>query len=379
METGIIAFCKDWDDDPTSNHHVLRELAKTRRVVWLNSLGMRTPALGSSSDRRRILRKLREFARPPRNVENDLWVVTPAALPLPHSALAQRLNVLLLRLQVWRLTRRLGLRDFQLWTFLPNTAGYVGRLGESGSVYYCVDEFSLFSNLDRERTSAAERELLARVDVVFAVNAALADAKRPFNPNTVEAPHGVDHAHFATALDPATPVPADLEALARPVLGFYGSIDDWVDLELIAGIARLRPDWTIALIGPAHSDVSPVAGLPNVRLLGRRPHSELPAYCKGFSVGLIPYRIEERTPFVNPIKLREYLSAGLPVVSTPVHEVVRLGELCAIASDAEGFVSAIEESLRSDGPEARRRRSDAMRTETWAERIRSVSQLVSNA
>ena len=216
----------------------------------------------------------------------------------------------------------------------------------------------MFSNLDRERTSAAERELLAKVDRVFAVNSALADAKRPLNPDTVEAPHGVDHAHFARALDPTTPVPADLEELARPVLGFYGSIDDWVDLDLLAGIARLHPDWTIALIGPVHIDVSPLEALPNVRLLGRRPHSELPACCKGFAVGLIPYRIEERTPFVNPIKLREYLSAGLPVVSTPVDEVVRLGDLCAIAQNAEGFVAAIEASLDADarGAPARARR-----------------------
>lgn len=379
MTMAIIALSKDWDDDPTSNHHVLRELAKTRRVVWLNSLGMRTPALSSGTDRRRIFRKLREFARRPRNVENDLWVVTPIAVPLPHSALAQRLNALLLRGQVWQLRRRLDLRDFQLWTFLPNTAPYVGRLGESLSVYYCVDEFSLFGSLDRERTAAAERELLAKVDRVFAVNAALADAKRHLNPNTVESPHGVDHEHFARALDPATSLPADLAELSSPILGFYGSIDEWVDLELIAGIARRRPDWTIVLIGSVHRDVSLLDETTNVRLLGRRPHAELPAYCKGFGVGLIPYRIEERTPFVNPVKLREYLSAGLPVVSTPVDEVVRFGEFCRIASDADGFVAAIEESLAADSPGARVRRSEAMRTESWAERVRKVSQLVSAA
>jgi glycosyltransferase involved in cell wall biosynthesis len=378
METGIIAFCKDWDDDPTSNHHVMRELARTRRVLWLNSVGMRRPALASGPDRRRILRKLREFWRPPRNVENDLWVVTPAVLPFPHSALAHRLNGLLLRLQVRRLRRKLGLREFQLWTFLPNTASYVGRLGESRSVYYCVDEFSLFSTLDTKRTAAAERELLEKVDLVFAVNAALANAKRRVNPNTVEAQHGVDHAHFARALDPATEVPADIQEMDKPVLGFYGSINDWVDVDLVAGIARLRPDWTLALIGPVHRNVSPLADLPNIRLLGRRPHSELPAYCKGFAVGMILYRIEERTPFVNPIKMREYLSAGLPVVSTPVDEVVRLGDLCATAPDAEGFVAAIEASLATDSPEERQRRSDAMQTETWEARMRSIAQLVSD-
>ncbi|MBX3252481.1 MAG: glycosyltransferase, partial [Myxococcales bacterium] len=369
---GVIAFAKDWHEDPTSNHHVLRELAKSRRVLWLNSIGTRTPKLGSGRDLGKMKRKLAELARGPVNVENDLWVFSPMVLPLPHSAVARRINREILRGTIALLRRRLGIDDFHLWTFLPNVADYVGSLGESLAVYYCVDEWSLFAYLDRDATVAAERRLLSKVDCVFAINGELADAKRAVNPATHIAPHGVAHAEFARALDDDTVVPADIARLPKPVLGFYGTLRSWVDLDLVAHVARARPSWSIALIGQALDDVGAVAGLPNVHLLGRKPHTDLPAYCKGMDVGLIPYRIDERMKFVNPIKLREYLSAGLPVVSTDVPEVRRYAPRCTIADDGPAFVAAVESALASDSPARRRERSQAMERETWPMRVAEV-------
>jgi glycosyltransferase involved in cell wall biosynthesis len=374
--TPIIAFAKDWHEDPTSNHHVLRELAKTRRVLWLNSLATRTPKLSSGRDLGKIQRKLREFTRGPQNVENDLWVMSPLVLPLPHSSIARAINRQVLRATIRMLRLRLGIQDFQLWTFLPNTADYVGTLGEELSVYYCVDEWSLFAYLDKDQTVAAEHALLERVDAVFAINHALAEAKRPTNSATFVSPHGVDHAMFARALDPATVVPADLAALPHPRIGFYGTLQSWVDFELIAHIARRRPAWSIVLIGQQLGDLSAIRGLPNVHLLGQRRHDELPAYCKGFDVGMIPYRIDERMTFVNPLKLREYLSAGLPVVSTAVPEVMRYASTCTIATTPDEFVAGIERALADTGPAAREARSAAMKNETWAVRVATVTRTI---
>lgn len=376
MLTPIVAFAKDWHEDPTSNHHVLREIARTRRVLWLNSLATRTPKLSSGRDLGKIRRKLAEFVRGPVNVENDLWVATPLVLPLPASAAARAINRQILRATIRALRVRLGIQQFELWTFLPNTADYIGTLGEQLAVYYCVDEWSLFSYLDRGETVAAERRVLERVDAVFAINHALADAKRAVNQATFVSPHGVDHALFARALDPALAVPADLAALPGPRIGFYGTLRDWVDFSLIAHVARARPAWSIALIGQVLGDVSALAGLPNVHLLGQKRHDELPAYCKGFDVGMIPYRIEERMAFVNPLKLREYLSAGLPVVSTPVPEVVRYSHMCRIAATPDAFVTALEAALGETSPQARGARSAAMTQETWSARVADVTRTV---
>jgi glycosyltransferase involved in cell wall biosynthesis len=368
----IIAFAKDWHEDPTSNHHVLRELARSRRVVWLNSIATRTPSLSSGRDLGKIGRKLREFAKGPVNVENDLWVYTPLALPFPHSAAARTVNRQVLRATIRLLRLRLGIEEFQLWTFLPNVGDYVGTLGERGSVYYCVDEWSMFGYLDRAQTITAERTLLAKVDAVFAINSALAEAKRAVNPATFESPHGVDHAAFAKALAPETIVPADLAALPHPRLGFYGTLRDWVDFELLAQVARARPTWQLVLLGQELCDTSVIKGLPNVHLLGQKPHRELPAYCKGFDVGIIPYRIDERMKFVNPLKLREYLSAGLPVVSTPVPEVRRYPQLAEIAADPDEFIAACERALVAGSAAQRATRSAAMTNETWAARVAYV-------
>ncbi len=376
---GIIAFAKDWNEDPTSNHHVLRELAKTRRVLWLNSLATRTPKLSSSRDLGKIRRKLGEFAKGPVRVENDLWVFTPLVLPLPHLAAARAANKLALRATIAALRLRLGLSRFHLWTFLPNVADYVGMLGEELSVYYCVDEWSMFSYLDRGKTVELERKLLDRVDAVFAINHALADSKRAINPSTFVSPHGVDVDLFGAALADSTQIPADLAALPGPRIGFYGTLQDWVDLELIEQIALARPSWSIALIGQALVDVERVRRLPNVHLLGRKQHGELPAYCKGFDVGIIPYRREERMAYVNPIKLREYLAAGVPVVSTSVPEVVRYGDRCAIADTAPEFVAKIEAALAAGldhRAAARARRAASVAGESWAGRVAEVARIV---
>ncbi len=376
MLTPIVAFAKDWHEDPTSNHHVLRELAKTRRVLWLNSLATRTPSLSSGRDLGKIKRKLREFTKGPQNVENDLWVMSPLVIPLPHSPIARAINRQLLRATIRALRLRLGIKDFQLWTFLPNVADYVGTLGESLAVYYCVDEWSMFSYLDKQQTVAAEHKLLERVDAVFAINHALADAKRILNRSTYVSPHGVDHSMFARALDDSTVVPADIASLPHPRIGFYGTLQSWVDFELIAHVARARPAWQIVLIGQQLGDLSAIRGIPNIHLLGQKRHDELPAYCKGFDVGMIPYRIDERMAFVNPLKLREYLSAGLPVVSTAVPEVKRYASMCSIATTPDEFVAAIEGALADTSLVARGKRSALMKNETWAARVADVTRTV---
>ena len=372
MRAAIIALSKDWDDDPTSNHHVLIELARTRRVLWLNSVAARSPDMSSTRDVRRAARKLREFVRGPVKVRDDLWLFTPLVVPFPHVAAVRRLNARIVRATVRALRARLRIGDFQLWTFLPNAAPYLGMPGQTLSVYYCVDEHALFSSLDGDRTSAAERELLAKVDLVFATSEPLAERKRALNAQTHVALHGVDHARFAQALDPATEVPDDIAGIPHPILGFFGALQDWVDFDLLAAVARARPDWSIVLIGDEQADASAVAGLPNVHRLGRRRNDELPAYCKAFDVGLIPYRISDQLPFRNPIKLREYLAAGLPVVSTPIPDVRRYERWCSIADTAPGFVAAIGAALRSDSPELRQERSRAMMDETWSARVAEI-------
>jgi glycosyltransferase involved in cell wall biosynthesis len=369
----IICFAKDWNEDPTSNNHVMRELAKNNRVLWLNSIATRTPSLTNGRDLRKILHKLVSFFQGAQQVDPHLWVYTPLVLPFPHSRVAMLLNRWILQTSIRILRRRLGMRDFQLWTFLPNVANYLGRLGESLVVYYCVDEWSMFSYIAERQTVEAEQQLCRKADIVFATSHALVERRRQYNPETHLATHGVDYELFSQALHPSTPIPADLAALPQPVLGFYGTIQDWVDLDLVGYVAARHPEWSIVLIGRVAVDVSALRQYPNVHFLGRRPHSQLPAYCRGLAVGLLPQKVNDLTLHMNPIKLREYLCAGLPVVATALPEVNYYRDQCYVAQSYQEFESAVADALRSDSPQRRQQRNQSMQVETWELKVRHVS------
>jgi glycosyltransferase involved in cell wall biosynthesis len=372
----IICFAKDWSEDPTSNNHVMRLLAQDNKVLWLNSIVMRRPTFTSGRDLGKIWRKLKSFFRGAEHPAPNLWVVTPIVLPFPHSKLAIAINRRILRATISHYRRKLDLRGFQLWTFLPNAGAYVRKLGESLVVYYCTDDWSSFTYLDGQKLSAMERQLMQRADVCFMTAHSLLESKKDINPNMFLASHGVDHAHFAKALAPSTIIPAEIATLPHPIIGFFGLIQEWIDLDLLAKMARTHADWSIVLIGKSTVDTGALKSLPNIYLLGGRPYEALPGYCRGFDVGIIPFEVSELTRNINPIKLREYLSAGLPVVSSDLPEVKFYTDQANVARGHDEFISKVEQAIREDSAEARRRRSDSMRGETWEARVSAVGDAI---
>ena len=182
--------------------------------------------------------------------------------------------------------------------------------------------------------------------------------------------HGVDYDHFRQALDEATVIPEAIANLPRPILGYFGLIaEDWIDLPLLEKVAKSFPHGTLVMIGKATVNIDSLASLPNVKFLGRQSYQSLPAFCKGFDVALVPFPISEVTLHANPLKAREYLAAGLPVVSTAIPEVEVLGE-CRIGRTPEEFVEAIRMALESPGPDAAR--SARMASQSWAARLDQV-------
>lgn len=374
----IVCFAHDWGGDPTSKTHIMRILSERNRILWVNSIGMRRPT-ASARDVRRILHKLRRAFDGCRELEPNLWVTNPIVLPLPASRIATWLNSRLLAGGLRRLCRRHGLRQPILWTFLPNLGHQIGRLDERLVIYHCVDEYSAFSGVPRKALVRMERDLVSRADLVFTSSEQLCAERRPLNRNTHHVPHGVDVEHFATALDPLTPVAEEIRRLPRPVIGFFGLIADWVDLELVRSIALARPSWSIVLVGKAATDLGPIRGLPNVHCVGQKPYGMLPRYCRGFDVGVIPFRVNELTLRASPLKLREYLAAGLPVVSTPLPEVERYDDLVHLAPDPEGFLQAIGDALATRTPQTDRRRMAAVGEEGWRMRVETMCRFIEDA
>ena len=368
----IICFASNWFYDPTSKHHVMKLLAERNHVIWVNYHGSRRPRL-SSADMGAVAGKLRQVVQGPRRVSENITVITPLVIPLPGNAVVAGMNRRLLTRQIRRVLDELPERRVQLWSFAPDVDYMCGRFGEECAVYYCVDEFGAFSGYDARAIGDAERRLASRVDLVVTTSQVLQESKRGMNPNTVLVTHGVDYDHFAEASAGDLTIPADIAGLPRPVLGFWGLLQDWLDVELLAGLAAGAPDCSIVLIGEAATDIARLKRLSNVHLLGRRPYASLPAYAKGFDLGLIPFRVNELTRAVNPIKLREYLSAGLPVVSTALPEAARYGEFVKIANTPAAFIDGCRRMLRSETPERAAARQAAMKGETWAAKVEELS------
>ncbi len=364
----IVCFSDDWDGDPLSKMHIMRILARHNRVLWVNSLGNRTPRV-SAADARRIWKKLRDAARGLVEVEPSLFVLSPLYVPAYGGEAVRTVNGELVRLQVMLAMRRLGMERPISWSFLPSAAPIAGRLGETSVIYHVVDEFSAFSDAS-EHIAELEEVLLRRADLVVASSEKLLAAKRRVSPGAVLVRHGVDHAHFARALDPALPIPADLARLPRPVIGFFGLVADWIDLVLVRRVADAHPHASVVLIGKVTASTSPLEGARNVHLLGRRPYAELPAYCKGFAVAMTPFVLNELALNANPLKAREYVAAGLPNVCTDLPEL-RAVPGCTIARSAAAFVEEVGAALATGGPDPAR--SALVRNEGWEAKVEELS------
>ncbi len=375
----MLCFSHDWSGDPLSKTHLMRLLAKDNRILWVNSIGYRAPS-ASKGDLQRAIQKLKAFAKSARKVEEverNIFVLNPLAIPAYGVPAMQKVNRQVLRLQVLAAMRRLGFERPINWVFNPAAAVVAGALDEDMLVYYCVDEYTAFSGVAAEQLIALERGLMHRADLVIVSADRLLASKRHENPRTHLVRHGVNYEHFRKALDEKTTVPSAIANLPRPILGYFGLMaDDWFDVDLMVEVAKRYSHGSIVLLGKVTMDLSKLTALPNVHLLGRKPYEDLPGYCKGFDVGLLPFPISEVTLNANPLKVREYLAAGLPVVSTAIPEVEVLN-LCRIGRDTEGFLREIEGALAKPGPSAEL--SATMANESWDAKLDEIRGHVARA
>ncbi len=378
----IISFSNDWEQDPLSKHHIISRLARHNRILWINSIGMRTPTV-NGKDIAKIGVKLKSFFKGVQKVQDNLYVTSPLAIPFHGSELSGIINRALLLAQVSYYQKKLGFENPILWSFLPNVESLFGALNEKLSLYYITDDFTQFSGYPAKAIDRMESCLIDKCDVVIASAKRLAEKKSRNGKNITIVSHGVDHEHFVQALSFSNrDWPADTKDIKHPIIGFYGEINDWLDLNMLAEAARLKPEWSFVLLGRIAVEVGNIrflTELPNVHYLGQKKFGELPAYCAAFDVALIPMKINELTLSVNPLKLREYLAAGVPVVSPPLPEVLAYKDVVKFATTADELVKATEQWLKQDRKELAPILSQRVASESWDAKVEEISKVIEEA
>lgn len=326
---------------------------------------------GGKSDVSKAVAKLRSFAQGVRSPLPGLHCLTPVYAPFPSSAIARAFNARFVPAFIRFHAKRLGFRNPAYFYFMPTGVSLQGRLGESVSAYYIVDNYAAFADVEQETMRQLESVALQRADLAFATSQTLVDLRKDVRPDIIPSPHGVDFAHFAQVRDESLPIPEDIAAIPNPRIGFMGGLaHDSVDLDLFARLAIARPQWHIVLFGRILSDVSRLMALPNVHYLGIKSYDELPGYLKALDVAMIPFLINDLTRDLNPIKLREYLAAGLPTVATDLPAMrPYVPHLKCVMTDDE-WIAAIEAYLADPGD--RDARQNAVANESWESRMSAI-------
>jgi len=368
LDWTIVCFSGiDWDYNRQRPHWVMSALAdRGASVLYIDNLGVRLPRM---SDARRVARRLKRWLgtsiRPAAEVRPRIRRDAPVVLPIDRPAFARSFMA---RTLVRRIRRRLPRqRPLVVWTYspLPIIADASRSLRADVLVYDWADdaaEHVLFSSASRRRRIAGwEDDMARRADVVFVSSRELLSRRGSPNPRTFLIPHGGP----APPPKPARQVP-EAAGLPHPRIGFVGTVSDWLDLDLLEGLASARPQWSFLFVGPRRTRTDRLEALPNVTFTGPRRHEAVAGVLSALDVALIPYRVVPATTAASPIKLHEYLAHGLPVVSSDLPEVRPFVPPVQIAEGSQGFLEAIERAL-AEGRPAEGRRGIA-----WAERVEEM-------
>ena len=375
----IIYFGNDWRaENRTSSHHIAVRLARRVPLLYISTPGMRPPSM-SQRDLSRVFRKLSEAAQRPQQVGEKMWTITLPNIPFSGLPLVPQFNRMFGGRLLHRAMSQLGFRNFISWFHVPHPGAFAKRLGERLSVYYCIDEYAAFPGVNKEAIQKLDDHLTTTCDLVFFCTKRLLELRRNLRADAIYSPHGVDVDLFGAAMDPSLPVAEPARALRKPIVGFFGNVGAWVDVDLMLSMAKARPDWTFLVVGLPIVDVSELKDLPNVVMPGPQKYETLASWAKAFDVCIAPMTTGTLKLNSNPLKIREYLATGRPVVSTWLPEIDSFGNVARLVRDRDAFMPAVEAAIAEGVDANQRARVEAVRGMSWDARVDCIVESLASA
>lgn len=356
----------------TNRQHIMAKVSKNHRVLYVFH-----PAFLRSSIKRNITLETAKKISFIRRVNKNLFAYTPFILPFRNQILGlHRVNVLISTIFLKRVLRQLGFSEYILWFYDPEGVNYLDHLSPRLSCYDCVDEYSSMPDFRAQRRQKTleqlEGQLVERCDLVFTTSSNLYEKKKQLNRNTFLVENVGDFDHFNKVNEGQFESPRDFPKISSPIIGFVGAIDHYkVDFELIEHLATSRPEWNIVLIGSRMNTRENKRTFPNRRniyYLGGKEYEKLPNYISKFDVCIIPYKINDYTRHVFPIKFFEFLASGKPVVTSALPSLDKYNGVIKIGRTYDDFLAEVDEMINHDSDEMRNARINIARANTWESR-----------
>jgi glycosyltransferase involved in cell wall biosynthesis len=363
----FLVFSDDFGEHPSSCQHLFRFMPQKHLVLWVNTIGMRNPRL-TLGDFKKVLIKssnmLSVGGKKKKEIvsTSNIKVCQPPMLPFLNFPLIRAFNKKSLKKHVREKMALLNMEAPICVITAINACDYIGLFNECRVVYYCVDDFSEWPGLDKKLVQSMEKELLGKADVLVATSDELYRRLSSTGKEIHLLTHGVDYEFFKKKVDQEHPL---LKDIPKPRIGYFGLFDKRSDQELIAAVAERMPDFSFVITGNVEVNTTRLKAKKNIYFTGSIPYRELPAMASGWDICILPYKINKLTDAIQPLKLKEYLSTGIPVISAPIKESVKLGMYLSIAKTPQEWEEKIKGNIKSRSVKQKNKIQSFLEKESW--------------
>lgn len=358
---------------------LMRRFAKWGMVLYVNSIVMQKPTLkkataGGKSFSEKLARKTKSILRGLRKSDAGFWVYSPFSLPVHHIGWLRKLNEIVLRLQLRLVMQKLKMPNPIVWVACSAACGVAISMKRAKLVYQRTDRFEEYPDVDVGIIRQYDRRLKANADLTVFVNKTLYEQERQGCKNAIYLDHGVDFDMFAGA-EHKHEIPTDIADVRRPIIGFFGGIHDHIfDVDFIKNVIDMLPQMSFVFVGKASADCSELMLRDNVWMLGQKSYEQIPHYGKCFDVAIMPWLQNRWIEACNPIKLKEYLALGKPIVSTPFMELQEYQDVVYEAGTPKEFADCIKRARSEHSPELVAKRRQKVAQASWDSKAELVLQ-----